>query len=59
MRIGWHISAFHDTLLLCLLQACHDLVPPDEIAPIVRAIANNFVSDRCGAEVIQVRWGRG
>ena len=36
-------------------QACHDLVPPDELAPIVRAIANNFVSDRCGAEVIQAR----
>eukprot|EP01138_Halocafeteria_seosinensis_P000707 gb/GECG01000724.1/.p1 GENE.gb/GECG01000724.1/~~gb/GECG01000724.1/.p1 ORF type:complete len:808 (+),score=147.02 gb/GECG01000724.1/:1-2424(+) len=37
-----------------LVQGCHDLVPPSELIPIIRSIADNFVSDRCPDEVIQV-----
>ena len=37
-----------------LVQACHELVPPSELVPILRCIADNFVSDRCPDEVIQV-----
>lgn len=33
-------------------QASHELVPPDVIAPVVKAIANNFISDHCRNEVI-------
>lgn len=33
-------------------QASHDLVPPDVIVPVVKAIANNFVADHCRNEVI-------
>ncbi len=33
-------------------QSSHDLVPPDVICPLVKAIANNFVSDHCRNEVI-------
>lgn len=33
-------------------QASHDLVPPDVIAPLVKAIANNFISEHCRPEVI-------
>lgn len=33
-------------------QASHELVPPDVISPVVKAIANNFVSDHCRNEVI-------
>ena len=38
-----------------LSQACHELVPPDEVMPVVTAIANAFISDRSSSEAIQVR----
>lgn len=34
-------------VLAYLVQACHDLVPPDVLHPTLRLIADNFVSDRC------------
>ncbi|RIA84781.1 SDA1-domain-containing protein [Glomus cerebriforme] len=41
------------TLVLAILaQACHELVPPDVLEPVIRAIANNFVSDHCASEVM-------
>lgn len=36
--------------LAIFAQACHDLVPPDHLLPVVRAIADNFVSDRNASE---------
>ncbi len=42
-------------VLAYIVQACHPLVPPSELFIVVRAIANNFVADRCSDEVIQVR----
>ncbi|KAF9579986.1 Protein SDA1 [Lunasporangiospora selenospora] len=33
-------------------QASHDLVPPDVIEPIIRTLANNFVTEHCAAEVM-------
>lgn len=41
-------------VLAFLVQACHDLVPPDEVLPVIRTIANAFIADRCGPELIQV-----
>lgn len=41
-------------ILAYLIQACHDLVPPDELAPVLRTIADAFVADRCGPEMQQV-----
>ncbi|RYY35179.1 hypothetical protein EON62_02705 [archaeon] len=41
-------------VLAYLIQACHDLVPPDEILPVIRGICNNFITDRNTPEVIQV-----
>ena len=41
-------------ILAFLIQASHDLVPPEELAPLVRAIANNFITDRSGPEVMAV-----
>lgn len=41
-------------ILAYLIQACHDLVPPDELAPILRTIADAFIADRCGPELQQV-----
>lgn len=40
-----HILAF-------AAQACHELVPPDAAAPLVSAIADNFVAEYCAAPVI-------
>ena len=43
------------TLVLAyLIQACHDLVPSEELLPIVKAIAYNFITERCSNEVIAV-----
>jgi len=39
-------------LLAIFAQACHDLVPPDEIAPAARHVADAFVSDRNAPEAM-------
>jgi protein SDA1 len=41
-------------LLAILAQACHDLVPPDVIEPVIKALTNNFISDRSSPEVMTV-----
>ena len=33
-------------MLAHLLQASHELVPPDELVPVAKHIANKFVNDR-------------
>lgn len=37
--------------LVCAAQAAHDLVPPDALEPIVRKIADEFVSEGVASEV--------
>lgn len=39
-------------LLAYAAQSSHALVPPDAIAPLLRAIANSFIAEHCRAEVI-------
>lgn len=41
-------------ILAYLIQACHDLVPPEDLLPVIRAIAFNFITERCTNEVIAV-----
>ncbi|OBZ86955.1 Protein SDA1 [Choanephora cucurbitarum] len=41
-------------VLVCAAQASHSLVPPDSIEPVLKAIANNFVTDRVANEVMAV-----
>eukprot|EP00948_MAST-09A_sp_MAST-9A-sp1_P001636 g1636.t1 len=41
-------------VLAYLVQACHSLVPCEEVLPCIKLIADNFVSDRCSPEVITV-----
>jgi protein SDA1 len=38
------------TFLACLAQATHNQVPPDELEPLLRKIANEFVSEASSAE---------
>lgn len=35
-------------------QACHELIPPDILEPVIRSVANNFVSERNSVEVMTV-----
>jgi len=35
-------------------QACHELVPPDVVEPVLKTIVNNFVTERNSAEVMAV-----
>lgn len=37
-----------------LIQACHEHVPPAEVLPIVKLIADNFINERCSPEAVQV-----
>ena len=41
-------------ILTYLIQACHSLVPPEEIVPIVKAISFNFITERCTNEVLAI-----
>ncbi|CBZ25497.1 conserved hypothetical protein [Leishmania mexicana MHOM/GT/2001/U1103] len=48
-------SQLHATQLLALSATCvHAMVPPDAIEPLLRTIANHFVSDRSSADAITV-----
>ncbi|KAG5924225.1 hypothetical protein E4U42_004712, partial [Claviceps africana] len=39
------------TILACLAQGTHNLVPPDALEPLIQKIANEFVSEAAAAEV--------
>jgi protein SDA1 len=39
-------------VLAALAQACHDLVPPETLKPVLRGLADNFVSDRSRPEAM-------
>lgn len=41
-------------VLAYLVQSCHEEIPPEELLPIVKSIANNFITERCSSEVIAV-----
>lgn len=41
-------------ILAYLVQSCHDEIPPEELLPIVKSIANNFITERCSSEVMAV-----
>ena len=41
-------------ILAYVVQSCHPMVPPEEIQPVVRTIANGFVTDRCSPDVTAV-----
>ncbi|XP_078175847.1 ARM repeat superfamily protein [Carex rostrata] len=41
-------------LLAAIVQACHDMVPPDAVEPLFKKIVNNFVNDRATPEAITV-----
>ena len=39
-------------ILVFHTQACHDFVPPEELFPLLRVIADNFVNDHSSPEVV-------
>jgi protein SDA1 len=41
-------------ILAYLIQGCHDLVPPDELLPVVKSIAHHFITERCTTEVVAI-----
>mmetsp|Transcript_42968 Transcript_42968/g.69241 ORF Transcript_42968/g.69241 Transcript_42968/m.69241 type:complete len:612 (+) Transcript_42968:2-1837(+) len=41
-------------ILAYLAQASHSLVPPEDLEPVIRSLADNFVSDRSSPEVMAV-----
>ena len=55
--LGRYLAA-HQThvthVLACVIQATHDGVPPEELAPTVRSVAHGFVSPGAKSELVQV-----
>lgn len=48
-------SQLHSTQLLALSTMCiHKMVPPDAVEPLVKAIANHFITDRATPDAITV-----
>ena len=41
-------------ILAYTVQACHELVPPDEIYGVLKTIAHNFITERCSGEQMAV-----
>ena len=41
-------------ILACIVQACHEHVNPDTLAPVLRQIVDQFVHDRASPEVMTV-----
>lgn len=41
-------------VLAYTVQACHELVPPDEIYGILKTISHNFITERCSEEQMAV-----
>eukprot|EP01118_Nematostelium_gracile_P006878 TRINITY_DN2222_c0_g1_i1.p1 TRINITY_DN2222_c0_g1~~TRINITY_DN2222_c0_g1_i1.p1 ORF type:complete len:834 (-),score=268.26 TRINITY_DN2222_c0_g1_i1:22-2523(-) len=39
-------------ILAVVVQSCHDLIPPETLSPIVRALADKFISDRSSNEAV-------
>ncbi len=37
-----------------MIQACHDLVPPEDLVPVLKVVAHNFITERCSNEVLTV-----
>lgn len=48
-------SQLHSTQLLALSATCvHRMIPPDALEPLLKAIANHFVSDRSSPDAITI-----
>ena len=45
-------------VLVSAAQATHALVPPDVLEPVLRAIANNLVTDRVSNEVMAAGYAK-
>lgn len=41
-------------ILQFLAQASHDLVPPDDLEPVLKIIANNFITERNSSDVMAI-----
>ncbi|XP_063223734.1 protein SDA1 homolog [Bacillus rossius redtenbacheri] len=41
-------------ILQCLAQSAHELVPPDVLAPLLKTLVNNFVTERNSSDVMAV-----
>lgn len=41
-------------ILQFVAQACHELVPPDAVEPLLKTLANNFVTERNSSDVMAI-----
>ena len=48
------LTTFDDGCVCVHVQACHDVVPPDWLQPVIRHLCNQFIHDRARPEEIVV-----
>lgn len=41
-------------MLLFVAQASHELVPPDVLEPVIKTLANNFITERNSSDVMAI-----
>lgn len=51
--MGGHQRDVTAILAYCV-QSCHSYVPPDEVYPLLKTIAHNFITERCSGEQMAV-----
>ena len=54
----WYLNS-HDKekigeIFAMIIESCHDLVPPEEIKPLIEKIINNYVTEYCSAQHITI-----
>ena len=47
-------DAAHRLVLASVAQGCHELVPPESLQPLLRALAQHFVSDKSRPEMVAI-----
>lgn len=52
----YNISFFTEVtkMLLYIAQASHELVPPDTLEPVIKILANNFITERNSSDVMAI-----
>ena len=40
------MSGLHAQVLAALAMACHELVPPESLAPVLKQLVDQFINDR-------------
>jgi len=41
-------------IMAMIIESCHDLVPPEDMRPVLERIINNYITDYCSAQHVTI-----